>query len=167
MWGGAEVGRRYHRRVPLVVSIALFSLLAVFAAAMLWQERRGVPERAVVYGVEDSIEFVHARLDRTDVTKTDVRRILEWSVRYLQDPAAAPAADEPPVMAGADHVAYVVENLTATGDVVDPSAVEAVLRLQTDYVAALGAVGSPVEDGAGDPRNPGGVAWSRRPAEEE
>ena len=86
MWGGAEVGRRYHRRVPLVVSIALFSLLAVFAAAMLWQERRGVPERAVVYGVEDSIEFVYARLDRTDVTKTDVRRILEWSVRYLQDP---------------------------------------------------------------------------------
>ena len=70
----------------VVLLIVLTAIFLLVAGAFAWQEQRSRAEDVSVYSVEDSIEYVVGRLSPDTVLKrSDVRRILEWEVRYLQE----------------------------------------------------------------------------------
>jgi hypothetical protein len=131
----------------IVAVVALVLLLSV-GIGLLWQEHRRNPEKAVIYGEEDSIEFIMARLSNdagTHLSRTDVRRILEWSVRYLQDPDLRTGLEAPPVAGGADAAEYIQARALDQGHSYDGAMIMEVLGLQTEYLLAIGAVGDPVD----------------------
>ncbi len=132
----------------VLLAVAFAALLGFFAAAFLWQERRGVPGGTVVYGMDDAVAFVWARLSaemRSRLGPADVRRILEWELRYLQDPGLR--GDEPAVVGGRAAAAYAQERLWREGRPYELEELEAVSALQAEYLAAIGAIAGPVEDG--------------------
>lgn len=142
----------------VVVALVLLAVLIVFAVAMGWQERRGSLENVAIYGVEDSIEWVVAGLSpraRDGLRRSDVRRILEWSVEYLQRTADRADPVEPPVVASAACASYVQERALADGYAYDGPVILEILDLQATYLAAIGAVGSPADSEPG-PEPPGG-----------
>ena len=131
---------------PLLLVIALVVLLLVFAAGMVVQEHgRRVDDGVTVYGVDDAVVYVWERLpDATarSIDQTDIRRILEWEMLYLQQPSKR---DGPAVVGGVDAAEYVQERSYATGHAYEPDVIFAVLDLQADYLRAIGAVGGPVD----------------------
>lgn len=122
-------------------------LLVALAFAVAWQERRRPAETAIVYSVEESVEYIHARLSEeasAALRGSDVRRILEWSVRYLQDPEVRSVRAEPPVAGGIEAATYVQERAMAAGFAYDGALIVEVLTLQTDYLRSLGAIGEEI-----------------------
>ena len=141
----------------VIVAVIGFALLLALALAVAWQERRRVPERSITYGVEESIDFVRGRLSPKSLAalgEGDVRRILEWSVRYLQDPGVREGRDEPPVAGGVEAAYYVQDRAFEMGFSYDGDLIAEVMEAQTEFLAALGAVGDEVE-GPGDVPAPG------------
>jgi len=144
-----------------VVFVAgLAAVVVAIGAGMLWQERAGMPEPAVVYGVEDSIVWVWEGLDertRASIDRSDVRRMLEWSVRWLQLPEGERGG--PAVLGDAACAAYVQERCWEAGHAYEPELIFAVLELQASYLAALGALETAEEATKVDPEaNRGGGA---------
>jgi hypothetical protein len=134
--------------LAVVVLVVMGGVLLAVGLAFAWQEARPTPEKAVVYGVEDALEYVYPRLSeagRAAVSRKDVRRILEWEVKYLQNPAVRPAPDEPTVVAGINAARYAQQRLIDAGIGVDGPVLLEVLERQAEYLAAIGAVGDPVQ----------------------
>lgn len=132
---------------PVIVAVVFLALLLSVGIGLLWQEHRRIPDRAVIYGEEDSIEFIMPRLSdevRAQLKQTDVRRILEWSVRYLQDPDLRTGREAPPVAGGAEAAEYVQVRALEQGYSYDGAMIVEVLDLQTEYLVAIGAVGDRV-----------------------
>ena len=132
----------------VIVAVVFLALLLSVGIGLLWQEHRRIPERAVIYGEEDSIEFIMPRLSDdagVQLKQTDVRRILEWSVRYLQDPDLRTGLEAPPVAGGAEAAEYVQARALDQGYSYDGAMIMEVLDLQTKYLVAIGAVGDPVD----------------------
>jgi hypothetical protein len=122
-------------------------LLVALAFAVAWQERRRPSERAIVYSVEESVEFIRARLAQgaaASLRTSDVRRILEWSVRHLQDPEVRSERGEPPVAGGVEAATYVQERAMAAGFAYDGDLILEVLAAQADYLRSLGAIGDEI-----------------------
>jgi hypothetical protein len=137
----------------VVVALVGLGLLILLAAAVAWQEKKATADRSIVYGVEESIEFVRLRLSddvRGRLKLSDIRRILEWSVRYLQDPEVRAGADDPPVAGGVEAARYVQERSLAAGVAYDGDLIIEVLRLQNEFLVSLGAVGEAIEPRDGD-----------------
>jgi hypothetical protein len=138
----------YHSAMgPLLLALVLFALLIAVAVAFSWQERRGHSEQLVVYSVEDALEYVMARLSpasRGQVNRHDVRRILEWELRYLQDPTLR--SSEVAVVGGLDAAQYAQGQALANGYAYDGGVIIEVLDHQAAYLAELGAVGDPVDE---------------------
>jgi hypothetical protein len=135
--------------MALVVLVSLAALLLVIGVAFAWQERRRIPERARIYGVEDSIVWVDEGLTgpaRTELSRNDIRRILEWSVRYLQDPSVRDDPESPVEFAGLDMGRYIQERARIEGYAYNGESIRAVLDLQASYLAAIGALGDPASD---------------------
>jgi hypothetical protein len=129
---------------PLLFLLALVAVLVVFGVGLLLQERRP-SEVAIVYSVEDAIDFVWDGLSdetRTSVGRSDVRRILEWEMHYLQRPDHR---EGPAVVGGIDAAAYAQERSIAQGYGYEPPFIFEVLDLQAAYLAQLGAVGGQAE----------------------
>jgi hypothetical protein len=140
----------------VIVALVGVALLVALAVAVAWQERNRPAETSIVYGVEESIDFVYARLGeapRSVLTRSDVRRMLEWSIRFLQDPATR-AGPRAPVAGGIEAARYVQERSLEAGFAYDADLVFEVLSAQNAYLASLGAVGGAVDEdpapGAGD-----------------
>ena len=96
----------------IVVAVVLAALLLAVGLAFAWQERRAVPEAMAIYGVEDAIAFIEPRLSEEAgavLRSRDIRRILEWEMKYLQNPRVRPETDEPTVVAGINAARYVQE----------------------------------------------------------
>lgn len=133
-----------------VLALVLLGLLLSVGFAFWWQERGPSPEREIVYGVEDALDFVMARLSneaRGLVGRNDVRRILEWELRYLQDPDLRGEAAA--VVGGLEAARYAQDQAMAQGYPYDGAVIIEVLDLQAGYLASLGAVGAVVEDAEG------------------
>ena len=128
-------------------------LLAAFLgvlAVMFWKNAgaRRVPVGAV-YVLDDAVGFVVGNLgDETDLSRSDVRRILEWEVFYLQM-----RAREAHRQGGGDIVAggtdQAVEYIQAKAEakqqaVYSDEQVRAVLRGEAEYLKSIGAVGEVV-----------------------
>jgi hypothetical protein len=143
--------------MALFVALGLLCLLVALAVAMAWQERSRLPQRSVSYGVEESVDFVVARLAEAGAThgvigRSDVRRMLEWAVQFAQQPVLRPDPDQPAVVGGVEMAQFVQDRGMAAGHAYDAAAIFAVLDLQAEYLESIGAVGEPVtgEPAAGD-----------------
>ena len=104
-------------------------------------------QRETIYGVEDSIEFVFDALgeDTLGLKKSDVRRILEWEMHYLQQPHLW-EGDGSPIVAGEAAAAYVQEQAFEVGHPYEPEQIYAVLDYQAAYLLAIGAIGNEATD---------------------
>jgi len=125
--------------------LTLVVVLAIFGVGLILQERRS-NEVAIVYGIEEALDFIWAGLgDDTKefVRRRDVRRILEWEMQYLQLPDQR---DGEAVVGGLDAAAYAQEKSYAQGYAYEPEVIFEVLDLQAEYLLALGAVGDPVDE---------------------
>ena len=134
----------------VVLALVLAAVLVAVALAFAWQERRSVPETVTIYGVEDAIAFIEERLSEgsaAEVRPTDIRRILEWEMKYIQNPRVRTESDEPTVVGGINAARYVQERSVAAGTPYDGPVILEVLELQAEYLAAIGAVGEAVEGG--------------------
>lgn len=125
----------------------LMALVLAFGIAMFWQESKRMRQNAAIYGVDDSIEWIWEGLrdDPKDLTKDDVRRILEWEMHYLQQPDLW-QHEGPAVIGGDAAAAYAQERSLEEGHAYAPEQIYAVLDLQATYLQAIGAIGDPVED---------------------
>ncbi len=126
---------------PLFFAVMMGVVLA-FGIAMFWQESKRMSHREVIYGVEDSIEFIWDGLggDRHDLSRSDIRRILEWEMHYLQQPDLW-KVDGNPVVGGEAAAAYAQEMSLRAGHAYEPDQIYAVLDLQSKYLQAIGAIG--------------------------
>jgi hypothetical protein len=128
-------------------------LLAAFLgvlAVMFWKNAgaRRVPVGAV-YVLDDAVGFVVGNLgDETDLSRSDVRRILEWEVFYLQIRArkAHRQGGGDIVAGGTDQaVEYIQAKAEAKQQAVySDEQVRAVLRGEAEYLKSIGAVGEVV-----------------------
>jgi hypothetical protein len=136
----------------LLFAIVMIVVLA-FGVGMFWQESRRMRQSAAIYGVDDSVEWIWEGLgeDRHGLKKSDVRRILEWELHYLQQPDLW-RGDGAAVVGGEEAAAYAQQKSLEEGHAYEPEQIYAVLDLQATYLRAIGAVGDPVVDG--DPRDP-------------
>ncbi len=131
---------------PLFFAVLMAVVLA-FGIAMFWQESKRMRQNAAIYGVDDSIEWIWEGLgeDKLGMTKSDVRRILEWEMHYLQQPDLW-KQDGAAVVGGDAAAAYAQERALAEGHAYSPEQIYAVVDLQATYLQAIGAVGDPVDD---------------------
>jgi hypothetical protein len=136
--------------VEVVVAALLAAVLMVMVAALVWQEaKRRARHEPRVYVMSDAVAFVRQRLPAEVAARLDeakVQRILEWEVYYLQGLAHASPRDT--IAGGANEaIDFVVDGIRERNRV-DHSRedVAAVLRLEADYLLAIGAVGPPVGD---------------------
>ena len=128
----------------------LVGLLLVIVAMMVWQESKRRPSyEPLEYVVEDAVKHITERLpEQTGLTKGDVKRILEWEVFYLQGLAQEDRRNPVETVAGGHDasVGYIADQIEASHGVAYPHGeIEAVLRLEADYLMAIGAVGEPVD----------------------
>lgn len=127
---------------------ALMVVVFAFGIAVFWQESRRMQHREAIYGVEDSIEFIWEGLgeDKLGLKKSDVRRILEWEMHYLQKPELW-EEDGQPIVGGEAAASYTQEQSLKEGHAYEPEQIYAVMDLQAEYLSAIGAVGDVVEPG--------------------
>jgi hypothetical protein len=124
----------------------LIALLLIAVAAMVWQEARRRPASGdPTYVLDEAARFVHDRLPAAAaarLTPGDVERILEWGLEH----GAAASREGLAVLGSGDAMDYVMEHAAAGGYDYDPMDVAAVMVNESRYLAAIGAVGDPVEE---------------------
>ena len=131
----------------------LVALFLLIVAALVWQEsrRRGAPAGPPVYVVEEAVGFIHARLgesSRAGLGRDDVVRIIEWEIYYLQGLAQARRRTPVETVAGGSDASldYIVGRIADVHHIsYDRGDVAEVLRLESEYLASIGAVGDPVD----------------------
>lgn len=127
----------------------LVGVLLVIVAMMVWQEARRRPSyEPLEYVVNDAIKHIAERLpEGSDLSNTDIRRILEWEVYYLQGLAQEDRKNPVETVAGGHElsVEYIADQIRTKHDVsYSQEEIAEVLRLEADYLVAIGAVGEPV-----------------------
>lgn len=141
----------------LFVFVALLAgLFLVIIAFVVWQEahRRPTYEERI-YVIEDAVKHVEAGLIAEDkeMTRADIRRILEWEVFYLQGLAQEHRKNVVETIAGGhrDSIEFIIEGIADKhGTDHDFDEVADVLRFEADYLIAIGAVGEPVDRDGGN-----------------
>ncbi|HEY5649958.1 MAG TPA: hypothetical protein VIW46_00810 [Acidimicrobiia bacterium] len=129
-------------------------LVAVFlliVAALVWQEAKSrTYDEGPVYVIEDAVDFVMGRLGAgSQLARSDVLRILEWEIYYLQGLAQDNRHNPVETVAGGDTAAvgYITAQIAEKNNVTyDSGDVAAVLAVEADYLASIGAVGGRVVD---------------------
>lgn len=130
----------------------LVGVFLLIIALAVWQEAKRRPSyEPLEYVVEDAVKHAHAGLPKeSTLTRADVRRILEWEVYYLQGLAQDRRSDPVETVAGGHDasVEYIAGQIQAKHGVsYSRGDIEEVLRLEADYLMAIGAVGERVELG--------------------
>lgn len=137
----------------IVAFVALLvGVFLVIIALVVWQEAKRRPSyEPLEYVVEDAVKHVDAGMpEGTSLSKSDIRRVLEYEVFYLQGLAQEDRKNSVETVAGGHDasVEYIRGQIEAKHGVAYPQdEIEAVLRLEADYLMAIGAVGEPVELG--------------------
>lgn len=137
----------------LVVFVGgLAAIFLLIIAALVWQEARSrTYDEGVVYVIDDAIGFVGERLSgdvAERIRRSDIRRILEWEIFYLQGLAQKRRSEPVETFAGGDEaaVSYITGQIAEKhGVTYDAGDVAEVLRLEAEYLLAIGAVGNMVE----------------------
>lgn len=119
---------------------------------IVWQEAKRRPSyEPLEYVIEDAVKHVLAGLPaESSLRRADVRRVLEYEVFYLQGLAQQDRKNPVETVAGGHDasVDYIAAEIEAKhGVAYSPEDIEEVLRLEADYLAAIGAIGDPVDIG--------------------
>ncbi|NOX23742.1 MAG: hypothetical protein GXP36_11725 [Actinobacteria bacterium] len=128
----------------IVFAMALLGLFVAIGLAFLWQGKLESEFTAVIYGVEDSLEWVAAALTpgtRAQLKKSDIRRILEHDIRFAQRAFESQDLDGAVVVGGYDSAVFVQQACLDQGHGYDGPLIEEVLERRADYMIAIGAVG--------------------------
>jgi hypothetical protein len=130
------------------VALLVGVLLVVFAM-MVWQEAKRRPTyEPLEYVVNDAVKHISDRLPPDTTLKIgDIRRILEWEVFYLQGLAQEDRHNPVETVAGGHDrsIEYISDQIrTKHGVSYSHEEIADVLRLEADYLVAIGAVGEPV-----------------------
>lgn len=131
----------------VAVGALLFAVLLVIVAALVWQEARAAARPISEYVLDEAAAFVLARLSGDAASRLavdDVARLLQWGIEEHQRRAAG--ADGPAAVYGSGDVleALVDRSRAERGTPYDPVDVAEVIAAETEYLAAIGAVGDPV-----------------------
>ena len=135
----------------IVAFVALLvGVLFVVVALMVWQEAKRRPSyEPLEYVIEDAVRHIAGRLpEKVGLSRSDVRRILEYEVFYLQGLAQDDRHNPVDTVAGGHQasIQYIAAEIEAKhGVAYSHEDIEEVLRLEADYLMAIGAVGEPVE----------------------
>jgi hypothetical protein len=129
----------------------LVGVLLVIVALMVWQESRRRPSyEPLEYVVNDAVKHIAERLgEDTELRNADIRRIIEWEVFYLQGLAQKTRSNPVETVAGGHELSieYIADQIHSKHGVSYPQAdIAEVLRLEADYLMAIGAVGEQVGD---------------------
>ncbi len=141
--------------------LALIALLVgaflVILALVVWQVARRRPSyEPLEYVVEDAVRHVESGLrseGNQNLSRADIRRILEWEVFYLQGLAQDDRHNPVETIAGGHRasIEFIVDRIATTHGVsYAPSDVEDVLRFEADYLVRIGAVGDVVDLDGGE-----------------
>jgi hypothetical protein len=136
----------------LIVFVGGLAAIFLFiVAALVWQEAKSrTYDEGPVYVIEDAVDFVMGRLGPDlQLGRSDVLRILEWEIYYLQGLAQESRRNPVETVAGGDSAAvgYITAQIAEKNKVTyDSGDVAAVLAVEADYLASIGAVGGQVVD---------------------
>ncbi|HUG32876.1 MAG TPA: hypothetical protein VMM14_08285 [Acidimicrobiia bacterium] len=127
----------------------LVGVLLVIVAMLVWQEAKRRPSyEPLEYVINDVIKHIAERLpEDTRLNNADVRRIIEWEVFYLQGLAQDDRKNPVETVAGGHDasIEYIADRIhTKHGVSYSHEEITEVLRLEADYLVAIGAVGEPV-----------------------
>lgn len=127
----------------------LVGVLLVIVALLVWQEARRRPSyEPLEYVVNDAVRHIAEGLpDDMGLRNADIRRIIEWEVFYLQGLAQDDRKNPVETVAGGHDasIEYIIDQIhTKHGVSYSHRQIEEVLRLEADYLMAIGAVGDPV-----------------------
>lgn len=130
----------------------LVGVLLVIVALIVWQQAMRKPSyEPLQYVIDDAIKHVQAGLaDEVSLGRHDIRRILEYEVFYLQGLAQEDRKNPVETVAGGHEasIEFIADEIEARHKVAYPHEdIEEVLRLEADYLMAIGAVGEPVDLG--------------------
>lgn len=127
----------------------LVGAFLVIVAMLVWQEAKRRPSyEPLEYVVNDAVKHIADRLaDDSQLSNTDIRRILEWEVFYLQGLAQEDRKNPVETVAGGHELSvdYIADQIRTRHDVsYSHGEIAEILRLEADYLVAIGAVGEPV-----------------------
>jgi hypothetical protein len=127
----------------------LVGVLLVIVAMLVWQVAKRQPSYdPLEYVVNDAVKHISERLpEGSSLRSADIRRILEWEVFYLQGLAQEDRKNPVETVAGGHELSieYIADQIRTKHDVSYPlGEIAEVLRLEADYLVAIGAVGEPV-----------------------
>ena len=153
--------------MAVVAAFLVFGIVVAIAAVVVVREAGRMTKEPppVLFSMDEAFDFVVERVpDEVAATLTpdDVRRILAFQAEYLRRKGvatsgatngsthAATHAPELVVIGGPEIVDYILERAAATGEAYLPEQVYPVLETQLEYLRAIGAVSSAVDE----PRDP-------------
>ena len=130
----------------LAVGLGL-GVAAVFVVREAGRIARKPPP--ALFDLDDAYDWVVQQLPddvAATLTPDDVRRILDFSVEFLQQHGVAgngstAGTGGPTVFGAADTVAFICRRAAATGEAYLPEQVRGVVDCQLGYLRAIGAVG--------------------------
>jgi hypothetical protein len=144
---------------PSVLALValLVGVFLVILALVVWQEAKRRPSyEPLEYVVDDAVKHIEEGLaaeGNDSLSRGDVRRILEWEVFYLQGLAQEDRNNPVETVAGGHEasITYITEQIAQKHGVsYSREDVEAVLRLEADYLFRIGAVGEKVDPVGGE-----------------
>jgi hypothetical protein len=135
----------------VTLGAVLAAVFLVIVAVMMWQEgrRRAGRVEAPTYVVEDAVERIASGLDGSGLRRSDIRRIIEYEIFYLQGLAQPNRRTPVEVVAGGAEPAleFIARGIAdAHGVAYSRDDIRAVLALEAEYLASIGAVGEPVDE---------------------
>lgn len=129
-------------------AILLAVLLLIAAGFLLQGSRRGDVLAAATYLIDDAARFVHERLSPAAAGRLSVgrvRQVLDWQIHWQQ--VVAPREGLPrPVVGSGEAMEYVLTRGLEEGVALEPLDVAEVMAAEVEYLLAIGAIGTPVEE---------------------
>lgn len=123
----------------------------VIAAMVVYQEAKRRPSYdPLEYVIDDAVKHISERLKadgNTNLSRSDILRIIEWEIFYMQGLAQDDRNNPVETVAGGHDasVQFIVEEIRDKHGVThSPEDVADVLRYEADYLVQIGAVGEPV-----------------------
>lgn len=132
----------------LVGGVTLAVLLLVLVVVFAWQGIRTRGDDAAVYVIDEAADFVHGQLEATTaerVSRSLVRRVLEWQIEYQQ--VVAPREGVHSVVGSGDSIEFVLAKTEEHGHLIDPVDVAEIIAADVEYLLAIHAVGTPAQEG--------------------
>ena len=130
----------------------LIGIFLIVVALVVWQEAKRRPSyEPLTYVVDDAVKHVETGLaaeGNDHLARSDIRRILDWEVFYLQGLAQDDRSNPVDTIAGGHEasIEYIIDQIaTKHGVSYAREDVENVLRMEADYLFQIGAIGEPVE----------------------